>query len=98
VAAPLEGNRPILRAFSVGLLWTIPALLALSALGGYLLSRKALKPVDQITAATRSISLSNLSDRLPVPRTGDELQRLSETQNETRLHEDERVGRDFWLT
>jgi heavy metal sensor kinase len=81
VAAPLEGNRPILRAFSAGLLWTIPAVLALSALGGYVISRRALKPVDQITAATRSISLSSLSERLPVPDTRDELQRLSETCN-----------------
>jgi signal transduction histidine kinase len=80
-AAPLEGNRTVLRAFSGGLLWAIPGLLAVSALGGYLLSRKALKPVDQITAATRSISVSNLSERLPVPETRDELQRLSETQN-----------------
>ena len=80
-AAPLEGNRPILRTFSAGLLWTAPAVLLLSALGGYMLSRRALKPVDEITAATRSISVSNLSKRLPVPRTRDELQRLSETQN-----------------
>ena len=80
-AAPLEGNRTVLRAFSAGLLWAIPALLVISALGGYVLSRRALKPVDQITAATRSISLSNLSARLPVPETRDELQRLSETYN-----------------
>jgi len=86
-AAPLEGNRTVLQAFSAGLLWAIPALLAISAFGGYALSRRALKPVDQITAATRSISVSNLSDRLPVPETRDELQRLSETCNEmlTRL-------------
>lgn len=82
VAGTLEGNRHVLSTFSTGLLWTIPALLALSALGGYLLSRRALRPVDQITAATRSISLSNLSERLPVPRTHDELQRLSETCND----------------
>ncbi len=80
-AAPLEGNRTVLNAFSAGLLWVIPVLLAISALGGYVLSRKALKPVDQITAATRSISVSNLSERLPVPETRDELQRLSETCN-----------------
>ncbi|MGA2197192.1 MAG: histidine kinase dimerization/phospho-acceptor domain-containing protein, partial [Bryobacteraceae bacterium] len=86
-AAPLEGNRTVLQAFSAGLLWAIPALLAISAFGGYALSRRALKPVDQITAATRSISVSNLSDRLPVPETRDELQRLSEPCNEmlTRL-------------
>jgi heavy metal sensor kinase len=81
VAAPLEGNRPILRTFSLGLLWTVPAMLLLSALGGYALSCRALKPVDEITSATRSISISNLSQRLPVPRTRDELQRLSETCN-----------------
>ncbi len=80
-AAPLEGNRTVLHAFSAGLLWAIPALLAISALGGYVLSRRALKPVDQIIAATRSISVSNLSERLPVPETRDELQRLSETYN-----------------
>jgi heavy metal sensor kinase len=81
VAAPLEGNRLVLRTFSAGLIWSIPAVLAISALGGYVLSRRALKPVDQITAATRSISVSNLSERLPVPETHDELQRLSETCN-----------------
>jgi heavy metal sensor kinase len=81
-AAPLENNRLVLGAFSAGLLWAIPALLAISALGGYALSRRALKPVDEIVAATRSISVTNLSARLPVPETRDELQRLSETQNE----------------
>jgi signal transduction histidine kinase len=63
------------------MLWTVPALLALSALGGYFLSRQALRPVDEIAAAARSISVMNLSERLPVPATNDELQRLSETCN-----------------
>jgi heavy metal sensor kinase len=80
-AAPLENNRLVLGAFSAGLLWAIPALLVISALGGYTLSRRALRPVDEIVAATRSISVTNLSARLPVPETRDELQRLSETQN-----------------
>jgi signal transduction histidine kinase len=82
MAAPLENNRQVLRAFTVGLLWTVPALLAISALGGYSLSRRALRPVDQITAATRLISVSNLSARLPVAASRDELQRLSETCNQ----------------
>src|SRR5262249_6265403 len=37
LAAPLENNRALLATFSNGLLWTIPALLGLSALGGYAL-------------------------------------------------------------
>jgi signal transduction histidine kinase len=81
IAAPLEGNLTLLRTFRAGMLWTMPALLALSALGGYLLSRQALRPVDEIAAAARSISVMNLSERLPVPATNDELQRLSETCN-----------------
>jgi signal transduction histidine kinase len=81
VAAPLEGNLTVLRTFRVGMLWALPALLALSALGGYFLSRQALRPVDEIAAAARSISVLNLSERLPVPATNDELQRLSETCN-----------------
>jgi signal transduction histidine kinase len=100
MAAPLENNRQVLRAFTAGLLWTVPALLVISALGGYSLSRRALRPVDQITAATRSISVSNLSARLPVTGTRDELQRLSETCNEmlarleSAVHEIERFTAD----
>jgi heavy metal sensor kinase len=99
-AAPLEGNRTVLRTFTAGLLWAIPALLAIAALGGYVLSRRALQPVDRITAATRSISVSNLSERLPVPETHDELQRLSETYNamlarlESAVHEIKRFTGD----
>jgi heavy metal sensor kinase len=55
-------------------------LLAASA-GGYWMSRRALAPVDEVTDAARLIGLQNLSVRLPVPHTGDELQRLSETWN-----------------
>jgi heavy metal sensor kinase len=80
-AAPLEGNRTVLRTFSDGLVWSMPALLAVAAIGGYIVSRRALQPVDRIIAATRSISVSNLSERLAVPQTRDELQRLSETYN-----------------
>jgi len=100
MAAPLENNRQVLHAFTAGLLWTVPALLAVSALGGYSLSRRALRPVDDITAATRSISVSNLSARLPVPESRDELQRLSETCNEmlarleSAVHEIERFTAD----
>src|SRR6202040_3732591 len=56
--------------------------LLIAALGGYWISRRALAPVDEITQAARSIGIQNLSRRLTVPATGDELQRLSETWND----------------
>ena len=59
----------------------MPLLLIGAAVGGYWISRRALQPVDRITAAADSISIRNLSDRLDVPNTADELQRLSETLN-----------------
>ncbi len=64
------------------LLASIPAVLGLAALGGYVTSGRALAPVDQITNTARSISTHNLSQRLATLKTGDELQRLSETLND----------------
>ena len=50
----------------------------LSALGGgWWLVKRALSPVDKITASAERITTHNLSDRLPVPPTGDEIERLS---------------------
>jgi len=43
---------------------------------------RALRPVDEITSVAKSISVQNLSQRLAVPHTGDELQRMAETWNE----------------
>jgi heavy metal sensor kinase len=80
-AAPEGGNLLVLSRFWEGLIVSAPILLLISSAGGYWLSRKALKPVDRIAAAARSISISNLSERLPVARTGDELERLAETCN-----------------
>ena len=80
-AAPEGGNLLVLDRFWEGLIASAPILLLISSAGGYWLSRKALKPVDRITTAARSISISNLSERLPVSRTGDELERLAETCN-----------------
>ncbi len=64
------------------LLMLAPLLLLAAASGGYWLSRKALSPVDALTRTARSISGSNLGDRLEKLTTGDELQRLSDTLNE----------------
>jgi heavy metal sensor kinase len=80
-AAPASGNQLILDRFWEGLIVFAPILLLISSAGGYWLSRRALKPVDRITATARSISIRNLSERLPVTNSGDELERLTETCN-----------------
>lgn len=78
------GNLLVLQSFWKGLLASVPILLLLSSAGGYWVSRKALEPVDRITASARSISIRNLSEKLPVRNTGDELQRLAKTCNAMR--------------
>jgi signal transduction histidine kinase len=80
-AAPEAGNLLVIENFLWGLLASAPLLLVISSASGYWVSRRALKPVDRITATARSISIRNISERIPVSQTGDELQRLSETCN-----------------
>jgi heavy metal sensor kinase len=82
IAGQLEDNRNMMARFTAGLVWTTPVMLVISALAGYFLNRRALQPVDQITATLRSISIGNLSQRLPVAKPHDELHRLAETCND----------------
>jgi heavy metal sensor kinase len=66
------------------LLWSlVPVVILASCLGGWWLSRRALKPVDEITSAAKAIGIENLAARLPMPGTNDELERLTETWNAT---------------
>jgi two-component system, OmpR family, sensor kinase len=59
----------------------LPLVLAVSAAGGYLLARGALKPVERLAMKAESITQHNLSERLPITNTGDELERLSVALN-----------------
>lgn len=81
-ANSLDEVLAVMRDFRHLLFLMIPAVLAVACLGGYWLSLRALRPVDEITSVAKSISVQNLSQRVAVPRTGDELQRMSETWNE----------------
>ena len=81
-AAPESGNLLVLDHFWSGLIASAPVLLLVSMAGGYWTSRRALQPVDRITVTVRSIGIRNLSERLPVAGTRDELQRLAETCND----------------
>jgi two-component system heavy metal sensor histidine kinase CusS len=81
VAAPLEATQLTLRRLREVLLWATPLVLLIGSLGGYWMSRRALQPVDEITRAAQTIGIENLSQRLEVPASADELTRLSETWN-----------------
>jgi heavy metal sensor kinase len=82
VADPLAKFHNLLSEFDSDLCVALPIVLVLAALGGYWLSGRALSPVDQIIEEARAVNSANLSARLSVPASGDELQRLSETLNQ----------------
>lgn len=82
IAASLRPIELLSNRLGLLLIALIPVIAVLATFGGTWLSRRALKPVDEITAAARSIGIANLSGRLQVPQSNDELQRLSETWND----------------
>jgi heavy metal sensor kinase len=81
VAVPMHELKEGLTGYAWALVILIPAVLLIATAGGWWMSRRALHPVDQIIDAARLIGEQSLAQRLPVPETRDELQRLSETLN-----------------
>ncbi|MCP5116998.1 MAG: HAMP domain-containing protein [bacterium] len=92
-ATSLEPIRRVARRASHYIPWVVLAYLVLSAVGGWTISNRALKPVDDITRTAKSISIEDLSHRLEVPKTGDELERLAATWNEMLKRLEGAVGR-----
>lgn len=82
IGGSLEEESYILRKYRNALLLLMPGLLVLSSVSGYLLSRRALKPVDRVTRAALGIGIGNLSQRLPVPAAKDEIQHLAIAWNQ----------------
>ncbi len=80
--APAGDAVETLHLFRDYLLVFAPLWLLASAGVGYWMSRKALAPVDVLVRTAREITGTNLNQRLQTLRTGDELQRLTDTLNE----------------
>jgi signal transduction histidine kinase len=82
VGATREDRAETLRRLRTELLIAGPIALALATLAGYLLAGFSLRPVESMRRRAAAISAETPGERLPVPRSGDELQRLGETLNE----------------
>ena len=81
LGAPLEEVSATLSRLRTILFSSVPLILIIATAGGWWISGRALQPVDTLTTAVEAIGPNDLSSRLPVPGTRDELQRLAEAWN-----------------
>jgi len=79
VAQPTAPVQDTLDTLLAILLVAAPLLVIAAGLGGYLLAAKALQPVDAMTQMARRISAEDLTARLDLPQTEDEVGRLAAT-------------------
>ncbi len=81
VVEPLRDLMSSLREYSLDLAILIPFALVLTTTVGYWMSRRALAPVEHIRQQAQAIDSADLTARLQVPPTDDELARLAQTLN-----------------
>ena len=82
VGVTRQDRAETLASFRDELLIAGPVALVLASLIGYLLAGLSLRQVESMRRRAASISAETPGERLPVPPTGDELERLGETLNE----------------
>ena len=82
VGAPLDGRERALAALRTQLLVVGPVALLLVAWAGYGLAMAALRPVELMRRQATAISMRRPGERLPLPRTHDEIARLGQALNE----------------
>ena len=81
VAMPLRRTRQTLIRYVETLAVLVPLGVVLSAVGGWLLARRALRPVDRMSQSALRISAEDLSRRLERRGAEDEIDRLADTLN-----------------
>jgi len=81
VGRDIEDRREFTRVIQSAFLWGLGVMALVGLGGGWLVSRSLLARIDEVTATSRTIMTGDLSGRVPVYGSGDELDRLSENLN-----------------
>ena len=81
VGRDLEERERIYAIISNAGRWSFALVVVLGLAGGFFVSRRVLRRVDAMTETAHTIMAGDLSGRLPVAGTGDELDRLAENLN-----------------
>ena len=81
VGRDLEERRRVFGVVVSAAQWSFFVVIVLGLGGGVLVARRVLRRIDAMTGTTQRIMAGDLSERLPVGRSGDELDRLAENLN-----------------
>lgn len=91
---PMDVIKESLNTLTLTLMMVYVGLLILAVFGGILAARTALLPIAQVSKQLKKISAQNLKDRVPDPKTGDEIEELSQTFNGLLDHLDQAFIRE----
>ncbi|MCF8469954.1 MAG: HAMP domain-containing histidine kinase [Parvibaculum sp.] len=81
VGRDVQERREIENLITNALIWAIGLTVALGLVGGLFMSRNMLARIDDINKSSRDIMEGDLSQRLPIAGTGDELDQLGRNLN-----------------
>src|SRR5947209_15307764 len=81
IGRDLEERRGLFGIVVKAAQWSLLIVIALGLGGGIFVARRVLRRIDAMTGTTQRIMAGDLSGRLPVGRSGDELDRLAENLN-----------------
>ena len=71
----------VLHGLVLTLVLGMPLIITAAVIGGVLMMKRALRPLDEITHTAETITSRNFGERLPVVKTGDEIERLATALN-----------------
>jgi signal transduction histidine kinase len=81
IGRDLEERRRLFGIVAKAAQWSVLIVVVLGLGGGIFVARRVLRRIDAMTGTTQRIMAGDLSGRLPVGRSGDELDRLAENLN-----------------
>ena len=81
IGRDLEERRRLFGIVAKAAQWSVLVVVVLGLGGGIFVARRVLRRIDAMTGTTQRIMAGDLSGRLPVGRSGDELDRLAENLN-----------------
>jgi two-component system OmpR family sensor kinase len=82
IAMPTRKMEHVLFRLRLIIFTLVPFAIVVASIGGWFLSNRAFKPINQVISAARTITAERLHERLFVSSVDDEINRLSTTLNE----------------